>query len=214
MNRMPIKGLLAAALFLAVAMPATTSAEGAPTAKPAETGAEELTAQDTEVLAWANQLAGETSQTIEKWLASKTITEEHLFAHFYFPIPQTDPLKYTTEYDTLADRDFLGPEEKTLARSSALLYAVAADSNGYVPTHNQRYSMASTGNKAVDLLNNRTKRIFADRTGWAAAKNELPYLLQKYKQDTGEIMYDLSVPVTVRGKHWGCVRIGYRRNEK
>jgi hypothetical protein len=90
----------------------------------------------------------------------------------------------------------------------------ATDLNGYLPTHNQRYSLPLTGNLAFDLVNNRTKRIFGDRTGIAAARNEAPYLLQRYRRDTGELMADLSVPVRVRGKHWGCVRIGYRQVEK
>jgi len=86
--------------------------------------------------------------------------------------------------------------------------------DGYLPTHNQRFSLPLTGNLAFDLVNNRTKRIFGDRTGLAAARNEAPYLLQRYKRDTDELMADLSVPVKVKGKHWGCVRIGYRQTEK
>jgi len=28
------------------------------------------------------------------------------------------------------------------------------------------------------------------------------------------VIYEISVPVMVRGQHWGCVRIGYRRIEQ
>jgi len=34
--------------------------------------------------------------------------------------------------------------------------------------------------------------------------------LQTYKRDTGEVMHDLSVPIYVRGRHWGGFRVGYR----
>ncbi len=37
-----------------------------------------------------------------------------------------------------------------------------------------------------------------------------PFLLQTYKRDTGEIMHDMSVPIRVKGRHWGGFRIGYR----
>ena len=175
---------------------------------------DDLGNQDREVLGWATQLAADTAQILEKWVTTGAITEERLFARLYYPIPRTDPPKYTTEYSTLADRDFAGPQERVVKKSGAVVFAVITDINGYLPTHNQRYAQPLTGNLAFDLVNNRTKRIFGDRTGLAAARNEAPYLLQRYKRDTGELMVDLSVPVYVRGKHWGCVRIGYRQTEK
>jgi methyl-accepting chemotaxis protein len=175
---------------------------------------EELTSQDREVLEWANSFASEVTQVLDRWITSRELSEEKLYSYLYYPIPKTDPPKYTSDFDSLSDRDFPAIQEKYLNKSAALQYAVVADVNGYVPTHNQKYSMRPTGNRAVDLLNNRTKRLFGDRGGLAAARSEAPYLLQQYKRDTGEVMADISVPVNVRGKHWGCVRISYRRIEK
>ena len=211
--------LLGAALLAALALlPTTTraqtaaaarSGEGVPQAVPAS---DELPPQEREALAWARELAAEATRSMEGWLTSGAITEERLFARLYYPIPQRDPPKFSTDYDALADRDFQAPEEKMLARSTTMVYALIGDANGYIPTHNQRYSVPLTGNRIYDLVNNRTKRIFGDRTGIMAGRNELPYLIQNYKRDTGEVLYDLSVPVMVRGRHFGCVRIGYRRD--
>ena len=36
-------------------------------------------------------------------------------------------------------------------------------------------------------------------------------LIQLYRRDTGEIVADLSVPVTVKGRYWGALRVGYAR---
>jgi methyl-accepting chemotaxis protein len=105
------------------------------------------------------------------------------------------------------------PEEKTLARSPAFLYAILTDSNGYVPAHNKPFAQPLTGNAAQDYLNNRTKRLLGDTASVLAARSELPYLRQHTKLETGDTIYDLSVPVIVNRKHWGCVRIGYRRGE-
>jgi len=66
----------------------------------------------------------------------------------------------------------------------------------------------------MDLVNNRTKRIFGDQIGFRAARNEKPYLLQAYARDTGELVADISVPISIRGRHWGCVRIGFRQVER
>lgn len=170
----------------------------------------DLPAQEREMLALAHDFARRCADTLEKWIASREVTEEKLFSYLYYPMPKTDPPKYTTDWDRLSDRDVLPIEESILARSPAILFTVMVDKFGYLPTHNQRYSLPLTGNAAADLVNNRTKRIFNDRTGLAAAKSQAPFLIQRYQRDTGETLVDLSVPLFVRGAHWGAVRIGYR----
>jgi methyl-accepting chemotaxis protein len=88
---------------------------------------------------------------------------------------------------------------------------VAVDANGYLPSHNSKYSRPLTDNPDYNAKHNRAKRMFNDRTGLAAARNTQPYLLQKYSRDTGEELLDLSVPVMMQGKHWGAIRIGYTK---
>ena len=61
----------------------------------------------------------------------------------------------------------------------------------------------------------RSKRIFDDPVGRQCGQHEMPFLLQTYRRDTGEIMHDISAPVYVGGRHWGGrhwggFRIGYR----
>jgi len=206
----PIARSAAVALLVALA-PAAAHAE---TVKVGGiTSVESLTAQEREMLALGNEFARRATETLEKWLAAKEVTPERLFSFLYYPMPNTDPPKFTTDYDKLSDRDILPIQESILARSPAIVFTVTVDKNGYLPTHNQRYSMPLTGNLASDLVNNRTKRIFNDKTGLAAAQNTAPWLVQNYQRDTGETMADLSVLIFVQGKHWGAVRIGYRRLE-
>jgi methyl-accepting chemotaxis protein len=210
-----MKGALVAAMLLSLSLPAAAvHAQSRDAAVPAVPVPDDLTPQDREILGSARQLAQEISEIMEKWMATKAVSEEKLLSRLYFPIPKTDPIKYTTAYDSLADRDFSDPQERMLSRSGSMVYVVVTDTNGYLPTHNQRVSQPLTGNLAVDLVNNRTKRIFGDRTGFTAARSTAPYLIQRYKRDTGELMTDLSVPIMVRGKHFGCVRFGYRRDER
>jgi methyl-accepting chemotaxis protein len=175
--------------------------------------AESLQPQEREMLLLAADFSKRCSEAMENWVATKETTEEKLFAFLYFPIPKTDPPKFTTDFDRLADRDIQGIEEQVLGKYSTLIYAVLVDKFGYLPTHNLRYSQPLTGNMANDLVNNRTKRIFNDKTGIAAAKSTAPFLIQRYQRDTGETMVDLSVPVMIKGAHWGAVRLGYRMVE-
>ncbi|HEY0483133.1 MAG TPA: hypothetical protein VGD37_36680 [Kofleriaceae bacterium] len=199
-------------LLVATTTPRAAFAQSTPSAQPTPSS-DNLTAQDRDVLAAAEQLASNSSQVIEQWITSQVTTEDRVFARLYFPIAKTDPQKYSTPYDALAERDIVGLEDKVLVRAPTIQYAVLTDSNGYIPAHNSRFAQPLTGNTAQDYVNNRSKRILGDVASLLAARSEVRYLLQRTRLDTGDVVYDLSVPVVVRGKHWGCARIGYRRTE-
>jgi methyl-accepting chemotaxis protein len=197
---------------IAAAGPATGFAQPATRAS-GEATADPPTTQDREVFAAADQLATEASQLLEQWITTGAITEDRVFARLYFPIARTTPQKYSTQYDSLAERDLVGPEDKALSRTTTLQYAIVTDDNGYVPAHNTRFAQPLTGNAAQDYINNRTKRMLGDPASLLAARSVARYLIQRTKLETGDVIYDLSVPITVRGKHWGCARIGYRRTD-
>lgn len=150
-------------------------------------------------------------QLLEQGIRQGKFTEAQLFAQDYRPIAGTDPQKYHTAYDGYTDQVFPAVQELLLQQDPQILYAGAVDKKGYFPTHNHRYSQPLTGDKAHDLLHNRTKRIFADRTGSRCGSHTQRMLLQTYKRDTGEVLHDLSVPVLVNGKHWGGFRVGFKR---
>jgi hypothetical protein len=206
-------------LLLAAALaPAAAAAQGQAVKVGGVVPVDALSAQEREMLGVATEFARRTTETIDRWLAAKEVTPERLFSFLYYPVPNTDPPKFTTDYDRLSDREgpggFVEIQESAYNRApNVIIYTVTVDKHGYLPTHNKRYSMPLTGNLASDLVNNRTKRIFNDRTGLAAAQNTAPFLIQNYQRDTGETMADLSVPIFVLGKHWGAIRIGYRRVE-
>lgn len=207
--------MLRVVLAIATSIPAAVGAQPAPARPAGDLPTEVVTAQDHEVLTAAEQLATETSQLIEQWITTQAITEDRVFARLYFPIidKRADPRQYSTPYTSLAEHDLVGPEDKTLARSPGLLYAIVTDANGYVPAHNTRFAQPLTDNVEHNYINNRTKRLLADAASLRAARSEAHYLIQRTKLETGDVIHDLSVPITVRGKHWGCVRIGYRRTE-
>lgn len=161
----------------------------------------------------ATQAAQEVGKLFEEAIAAGRITEAALFDRKYKPIPKTNPQKYTTAFDAFTDRVLPAIQEKLLEQMPRIAYAGAVDNNGYFPTHNRKFSQPLTGDYQTDLVNNRSKRIFDDRTGSRCGSNTKPFLLQTYKRDTGEVMHDLSVPIYVNGKHWGGFRIGYRSNE-
>ena len=201
------------ALVAALAGPVAAQ-RAAPAPPPPPPPSDGLTDQDRDMRDTAERLATEASQAIEQWLISRAVTEDRLFSRLYFPIPGTDPAKYATSYDALADRHLVALEDKALNHSPGVAqYAIVTDENGYVPAHNTRFAQPLTGQADKDYTHNRTKRLLGDPASLRAARSEARYLLQRTEQETGEVIYDLSVPLTVRGKHWGCARIGYRRAE-
>ncbi len=172
---------------------------------------EKLTPLDLQIKTLAEKCRDELQHELDALLTSNKLTQAQLFDTFYIPIPNTSPQKYHTQYDKITDDVFRIILDKYLAADRHILFVVAVDRNGYLPTHNSKYSRPLTNDADYNTKHNRTKRIFNDRTGLAAARNTKPYLLQKYSRDTGEMLADLSVPIKIRGKHWGALRIGYRR---
>jgi methyl-accepting chemotaxis protein len=164
----------------------------------------------TAMRALAQTSAERIGELFERAIAAGQISEADLFDRQYQPIAGTNPPKYSTRFDSFTDRVLPDIQEPLLQQHSLIAYAGAVDDRGYFPTHNRRYSRALTGNYDVDLANNRTKRIFSDRTGARCGSNREPFLLQTYKRDTGEVMHDVSAPIRVRGRHWGGFRIGYK----
>ncbi|MBL8433886.1 MAG: methyl-accepting chemotaxis protein [Zoogloea sp.] len=147
---------------------------------------------------------------LDQALAGRQISEAELFDENYRPLPGTRPQQYSTRFDTLTDRIFPSLQEAVLSEHDEIVYAIGTDRNAYVPTHNRCFAHAPTGDLAWDLAHCRSKRIFDDPVGRQCGQHEMPFLLQTYRRDTGEIMHDISAPVYVGGRHWGGFRIGYR----
>jgi methyl-accepting chemotaxis protein len=149
------------------------------------------------IKAWAVECQTEVASQLELLVSSGKLSMQQMFDTFYVPIPNTNPQQFHTRYDALTDQAIQNILDRYLDKDPKLLFVVAVDRNGYVPTHNTR-------------SRDRSKRLFNDRTGLAAARNKEPLLVQKYARDTGETIYDLSVPLFVHKRHWGAIRFGYQ----
>jgi len=130
------------------------------------------------------------------------LSEEQLFDTYYQPIPNTNPQRYHTSYDAYTDKNLTRVQDSYLM-DEIIIYAVALDTNGYVPTHNT-ISKIGYGDNA-----SRSKRIFDDPVGLAAVRSVETYLFQEYQRDSGEVIWDISAPIYVNGSHWGGFRVGF-----
>jgi methyl-accepting chemotaxis protein len=150
------------------------------------------------------------TKVFEAAIEKGELTQQAVFSRNYQPIKHTKPQKFSTDYDTFSDKTFPAIQEAVLAEHNEVIFAGAVDVNGYFPTHNKKFSQPLSGDYEKDLVNNRTKRIFDDPTGRRCGSHTDTFLLQTYKRDTGEILHDLSVPIFVKGQHWGGFRMGFK----
>jgi methyl-accepting chemotaxis protein len=142
-------------------------------------------------------------------LASGALTEQALWDEQYEPVPGTKPQKFRTRFTEFIKSRIQPIEDAWLGKSEQYRFALLVDRNGYAAAHNSVFDRPLTGDYATDLAGNRSMRLFNDPVGLAAAQNTNPYLLQVYARDTGEIMQELSRPVSVGGRHWGAVRLAF-----
>ncbi len=169
---------------------------------------------DSAIIELARNTAAKVGAIFERALANGEINLAGLFDEQYRPVPNTDPEQVTTRFTTLTDAKLRALQEDLLKFDSRITFAAAVDRNGYLPTHNLVYSKPQGPDPVWNAANCRNRRIFDDRTGLAAGRNQRPFLLQTYRRDMGGgafvMMKDVSAPIVVNGRHWGGFRIGFK----
>lgn len=170
--------------------------------------------EDTPFVARAQRAAATIADAFERALGDGTLTMQDLFDEDYAPIAGTDPQQHTTRFVAFTDAHLPAIQEPMLSESEAIVFCAAVDRNGFLPTHNAKFSKPQTDDPAYNAANCRNRRIFDDRVGLRAGRNTEPVCLQSYRRDMGNgnfvLMKDVSAPIMVRGRHWGGFRIGYK----
>lgn len=94
------------------------------------------------------------------------------------------------------ERDILPLLRKWAQEDKCIIYVVAMDRNGYMPTHIMPARAGVKMEDEVSLTGAKSEAI----TGQA---------FRRPIQAGGELVNDISYPIVVGGRHWGCLRIGY-----
>ena len=168
---------------------------------------------DTPFIEAVQRGAARLSEALEQALAQGRISLDDLFDEKYQPVPGSNPAQVMTRYVALTDELFPPVQEELLAFDAKVVFCAAVDRNGYLPTHNRKFSQPQGADPIWNAAHARNRRLFNDRTGLAAGRNTHRFLLQTYRRDMGGgqrvLMKDLSAPITVRGRHWGGLRLAY-----
>lgn len=169
---------------------------------------------DTPFIQTVTQVAAVIAGDFERAVARGDIALDSLFDTDYRPVAGSNPKQVITRFTELTDRLLPGLIEPVLEIDPRIVFCAAVDRNGYLPTHNRKFSLRQGADPAWNAANCRDRRIFDDRVGLAAGRNTNPFLLQTYRRDMGggnfALMKDVSAPITVQGRHWGGLRLAYR----
>ncbi len=138
---------------------------------------------------------------LEQAYLGGTFTREEIFDTHYEqrasgPKAGSSVPKHHTAYDRYLDGHIRKTLDTMVEQDAAILFAVLADRNGYLPSHNTKYSQ-SLSNDQVGLAAAR----FAGSSGKSV-------LWQEYRLPGGEMVGDVAAPVFVQSQHWGAFRIG------
>ena len=177
----------------------------------AATGAESA---DSKFIDAVKDGAARAGKLFEAAIAAGEISEADLFDRDYVPVPGTDPKQYLSRCLPATDRLLPSIQEPLLEFDPRVVYSAAVDENGYLPTHNLKFSQPQGPDPLWNTANCRNRRMFNDRTGLGAGRNTRAFLLQTYRRDMGGgvfvMMKEASAPIYANGRHWGGLRLAYR----
>ncbi len=168
---------------------------------------------DTPFVEFVMKAAAEVSRKFEQSIDEKSASIDDLFDENYRPIAGTDPQQFDNRMLAITDRLLPPTLEAALGFNPKVVFCTPVDRNGYLPTHNAKFSRPPGKDPVWNAANCRNRRMFNDRVGLGAAKNTKPFLVQTYRRDMGGgktvLMLDVSAPINVKGRHWGGLRLAY-----
>lgn len=142
-----------------------------------------------------------------------------VYIEIHFPGVSVEHKRYHTQFDNYFDTHGVQVIEDSILNSSPdLIYAVGSDKSAYVPVTHSQYSEPPTGNTEHDRAKSRSKRRFDRPDKDAVQLKAAVYLgkeplIQEYHRDTGDVAWDVSMPIWVKGQHFGGFRVGVRKDQ-
>ncbi|SPF80050.1 methyl-accepting chemotaxis protein [Pseudoprimorskyibacter insulae] len=170
---------------------------------------------DTKYISAVQQAAEQVSAEFERAVQSGRVSMHDLFDTNYTPIAGTNPQQVMARFTEFTDAILPVIQEPMLDLAADVVFCAAVNVDGYLPTHNRKFSMPQMpSDPGWNASYSRNRRIFNDRVGLAAGKSKRPFLLQAYRRDMGNgtfiLMKDVSAPIVVKGRHWGGLRLAYK----
>ncbi|MGO9954829.1 MAG: methyl-accepting chemotaxis protein [Solirubrobacteraceae bacterium] len=175
----------------------------------AEAGVETI---DTRMIQVTRAGAARFEQLFEEAVASRKLTLVDLFDEAYKPIAGSDPQQYRTRGCRFLEQVAPSIQEPILDGYEGVRGSCLHDRNGFRPMMNVCFSQNQGPDPAWNAKYARHRAFATDEAGLAASRNTEPVLVQAYRRTAMgkvELTKEASVPVFVRGRHWGNLRTVY-----
>ena len=137
--------------------------------------------------------AGELERLLEQDVSSGRLGLDELFDEHYVNAA-TD--RFSNRSMGYFKSDVLPLLSKWKGFHKSIIYLVAMDRNGFIPVHLQA---AMAGSRFLDKVSQRG----------AKAQKMVGQAYRRTIEAGGELVIDITQPIHVAGRHWGCLRMGY-----
>ncbi len=144
--------------------------------------------------AYLKTIVAEFTSKLEEAVKYARIDMDSLFDENY--VKTAEEGKFKVRSNRFFDAEVLPLLKKWVLKDRRLLYVVAMDRNGYMPTHVMPARALVRMSDPVSLSGAKSSRILAQPFRRPIAAG-------------GELAMDIAMPVMVKNRHWGCLRIGY-----
>jgi methyl-accepting chemotaxis protein len=126
--------------------------------------------------------------------AAGRIEMEDLFDERYLPLNGD---RYENKASGYFRTSVLPKLQAWSAAQGNIMYVVAMDRNGFMPTH---------------VMPDRAGHIMQDPVSQKGARtqNLIGQAFRRPIEAGGQLVVDIACPISIKGRHWGCLRIGYR----
>lgn len=136
----------------------------------------------------------------------------NMFDRDYRSVPGTSPEKYSTAYTVEIKKSLGQLIDQYRKEYPGIAYHLPADINGFVAVHYPEFSEEPTGDYEHDLNKSRHCRFyFSNETEKRRVQSTAPFILQTYLRDNGDVLFDITLPIYISGKHWGGMPLGLQR---
>ena len=173
----------------------------------------EIHTTDTPFVEEVMRRAARVSDAIEQAIERRDLTLDDVFDRAYRPIPGSNPEQFKTRYVDVFDRVLTPIIDDALAFDRRVVFCAPVDENGFLPTHNSKFSKPQGADPIANAAQSRNRRFFKDRVGLGAGRSRARFVVHTYQRDMGGgrmvPMVDVSAPIVVKGRHWGGLRLAY-----
>ena len=141
----------------------------------------------------AQSVAQSIGQAFEQGIEEDRVSESAFFDDV--TPAEGNPSDWTTSFDAFAEEALPRVLEPVRELNPQLVYLGTANKDGRLSTRYEQRTQAERGESRVDSR---------------CSSHTEPFLLQTFKEDSGDVMHDISAPIYVNDRHWGGFHMGYR----